>query len=210
MIDYTLPEELNSFIGSERIEFSATAKRAYPRKSAFLLLGFAILWSILPIIASIAFFGPLLTKGETHFKTNGVEEVATTEDMTPALIPSLLLIFFLLIGVGMMAWGISMLLKKGGIFVGTKTRMIHYKKGNIKSYDWEQFTGSIDMNLNKGDITFELRTGRMVSRKNGPDTYRADSISISGIDNVMEVEKISRERIKENDPTPSATLNQTI
>jgi hypothetical protein len=50
-----------------------------------------------------------------------------------------------------------------------------------------------------------MRTGRMVSRKNGPARYVPDIIYISGILNVFEVEKICRKRIKENDPTPPNT-----
>lgn len=203
MIDYRLPDDLIKVIDSEKIDFTANAKRAYSRGGAIVLLVFAVIWSALPIIASIAFFGPLLIKGETHFKTNGVEEVATTDDLTQALVPSLLLLFFLCIGIGMLTMGIVMLFKKGGTYVGTKMRLIYYRNGEIKTYDWEQFTGNITMNNKSGDITFELRTGRMQSRKNGPDRYVPDSIDMIGIDNVFEIEKISRQRIQENDPTPS-------
>ena len=47
-----------------------------------------------------------------------------------------------------------------------------------------------------------MRTGRMVSRKNGPDEYVPDVIYMLEIPNVFEVEQICRRRIKENDPTP--------
>jgi len=58
MTDYTLPEELLAFIGNEKIEFSAKAKRAHNRAGVFVFLGFAIVWSILPIVASVSYFGP--------------------------------------------------------------------------------------------------------------------------------------------------------
>jgi len=50
-----------------------------------------------------------------------------------------------------------------------------------------------------------MRTGKMVSRKNGPDRYVPDVIYISEIPYVFEIEKICRARIKENDPTPPTT-----
>ena len=62
----------------------------------------------------------------------------------------------------------------------------------------EVFTG----NEKKGNITLGMRTGRMVSRKNGGDQYVADTFYISGIPRVYEIEQICRKRIKENDPTP--------
>jgi hypothetical protein len=52
------------------------------------------------------------------------------------------------------------------------------------------------------DIEFQLRTGKMESKKNSPDKFVPDIIYISGVNNVLEIEKSCRIRIKENDPTP--------
>jgi hypothetical protein len=51
--------------------------------------------------------------------------------------------------------------------VGTSTRLVHYQNGNIRSIDWEQFSGEIELNGNdhKGNISLQMRTGKMVSRK---------------------------------------------
>jgi len=54
-----------------------------------------------------------------------------------------------------------------------------------------------------GSISLQMRTGRMVSKKNGPDRYVPDVIHITKIPYVFEIEKICRRRIKENDPTPA-------
>jgi len=100
---------------------------------------------------------------------------------------------------------LRLLFKKGGYFVGTPTRLVHFRNGTIRSIDWEQFSGDIEVNGNeqKGNISLGLRTGKMVSQKNGPDRYVPDTIYISGIQEVYKVEKLCRMRIKENDPTPS-------
>jgi len=98
-----------------------------------------------------------------------------------------------------------MLFKKGGYFVGTPTRLVHFSNGTIRSIDWEQFSGDIEVggNEEKGNISLGLRTGKMVSQKNGPDRYVPDTIYISGIPEAFRIEQLCRIRIKENDPTPS-------
>ena len=89
--------------------------------------------------------------------------------------------------------------------MGTPLRLIHYHKAKMRSIDWEQFSGDIEVkgDINKGSIVLKMRTGRMVSRKNGPDRYVPDVIYMSKIPNAFEIERICRKRIKENDPTPA-------
>ena len=74
----------------------------------------------------------------------------------------------------------------------------------MRSIDWEQFSGDIEVsgNVNKGNVSLQMRTGKMVSKKNGPDRYVPDVIYMSKIPNAFEIERICRKRIKENDPTP--------
>ena len=104
-----------------------------------------------------------------------------------------------------------LLFKHGGYFVGTPTRLVHFQNGSIRSIDWEQFSGEIEVSgdSQKGDISLQMRTGKMVSQKNGPDRYVPDFVYISAIPNAFEIEQICRKRIKENDPTPP-TIAQNI
>jgi hypothetical protein len=51
-----------------------------------------------------------------------------------------------------------------------------------------------------------MRTGKMVNSKNSGSRYVPNTIYLTGIENVYEIEQICRKRIKENDPTPSASL----
>jgi len=101
--------------------------------------------------------------------------------------------------------GLYSLFSKGVYFIGTPTRLVHCHRDTIRSIDWEQFSGDIEVSGNeqKGNITLGMRTGKMVSQKNGPDRYVPDKIYISGVQNIYEIEQICRKRIKENDPTPS-------
>jgi len=154
-----------------------------------------------------AFLGPLFQGKEVHFESNGVPTVASPNNLGPIIMPTIIIGIFVLIGIGMLFWGIYSIFKKGGYFVGTPTRLVHFQNGNIRSIDWEQFSGDIEVsgNAQKGNISLQMRTGKMVSRKNGPDRYVPDVIYISEIPNVFNVEQICRRRIKENDPTPSTT-----
>ena len=91
--------------------------------------------------------------------------------------------------------------------MGTPTRLVHYQKGRIRSIDWEQFSGYIEVDgtTDRGNISLQMRTGKIVHRSRGLDSFVPDVVYISGISNVFEVERICRRRIKENDPTPPAT-----
>lgn len=202
-----LPHDLNTVIGSERKDFAVKADHAQPPKKSFPLIVFGVFWLAFTSIFVIFFLGPIFQGKEVHFTVNEVPTVAGPGNWDPIVVPALLLGIFVLFGITMLVSGIYSLFKKGGYFVGTPTRLVNYQKGNIRSIDWEQFSGDIEVNGNaqKGNISLQMRTGRMVSRKNRPDRYVPDVVYISGIPNVFEIEQICRKRIKENDPTPATT-----
>lgn len=104
----------------------------------------------------------------------------------------------------MVGFGIYSLLKKGGYFIATPLRLITFQNGTVRSIDWEQFSGDIEINGNEfeGNLALQMRTGRMISSKNSGSRYVPDTIYLTGIPNVFEIEQICRKRIKENDPTP--------
>ncbi len=203
-----LPAELESVTGKEKIEFSVFAKRYQPVKKSLGIIFFGICWIAFTSIFVVAFLGPLLAGKEVHFKANGVPTTGSWENFEPVLVPALIIGLFVLIGTGILLSGFYSLLKKGGYFVGTATRLLRYRKGNISTYDWEQFTGNMEMNNRKGDISLQLRSGKMVRRKNRPAEFVPDVVYISGVPDVLEIEKICRKRIKENDPTPQMSISE--
>jgi hypothetical protein len=199
-----LPDVLESNLRSEPIDFALKAGRAKPARESFFLILFGIIWILFTSIFVAAFFGPILLGGESHFTVNGTPEVASPENLGPLLFPGILISVFMIIGFTVLIAGIVTLNKKGGIFVGTPFRLVHFRKGNLRSIDWEQFSGDIILKggKEKGSIGLRMRTGQMVSQKNGPDKYVPEVIYISDIPRVFEVEEVCRQRIKENDPTP--------
>lgn len=199
----SLPSDLQSVIGTEKVEFSLLAKRSEPRSKSLGMLAFGIAWTLFTGIFVIAFFGPVIKGEEVNFETNGQATTGSWDNFEPLLVPALIIGLFVLIGIGMISWGIYASFRKGGYYVGTANRLIRYQNGNINSYDWEQFSGNVELNVKNGDLSLELRTGKMESRKNNSNTLVPDVVYISGADDILEIEKICRKRIKENDPTPA-------
>lgn len=199
-----LPQQLVNVIGSEKKEFAVKSGRAHPPKTALFVLLFGAAWSAFTSIFVFAFLGPLFVGKEVHFEANGVPAVASPDNLEPIIVPALIIGVFVLVGLGMLVAGFYLLLKKGGYFVGTATRLVHFYNGKIRSIDWEQFNGNIEVKGNafKGNLSLQMRTGRMVRSKNQPARYVPDTIFMSGIPEVFRIEQICRKRIKENDPTP--------
>ena len=54
-------------------------------------------------------------------------------------------------------------------------------------------------------VNFIGSESRDFACKNGPDRYVPDTLYITGIPHVFEIEQVCRKRIKENDPTPVIT-----
>ena len=197
MENTTLPADLSTVVASESKDFAIKAGHAQPLKKSFSLIFFGTVWMAITSIFVFAFLGPLFQGEEVRFESNGMPTVAGPDNLGPIVMPAIIIGIFVLIGIGMLSRGIYTLFKKGGYFVGTPTRLIHYQKGNIRSIDWEQFSGDIEVNGNaqKGNISLQMRMGRMVSKKNSLDRYVPDVIYISKIPNVFEVEQICRRRI---------------
>jgi|WetSurMetagenome_2_1015567.scaffolds.fasta_scaffold00989_6 hypothetical protein len=198
-----LPEDLIVAIGSESKDFAVKCRRAQPARKSIATIFFGVIWLAFMNIFVVAFFGPIIKGKEVEFTANGVPVVAGPGNLEPVTVPGLIIGAFVLVGFGILGSGIYLLFKKGGYFAGTTERLVIYKKGKIRSIDWEQFSGDIEVNGNvrHGTISLQLRTGQMVSGKNG-SRYVPDIIYITGIPNAFEIEQLCRKRIKENDPTP--------
>ena len=194
----SLPTDLQSVIGTERTDFSVFSKRAQPLRKSLGMIVFGTIWTALTSIFVIAFFGPLFKGENVDFKVNGVTTTVNSDNLQPMLIPILFIGTFVLIGIGILSWGFYSIFQKGGYFVGTANRLIRYHKGNINSYDWEQFSGNMEINTKNGDLSMELRTGKMVSNRNSPDKFVPDIVYISGAMDILDIERICRKRIKEN------------
>lgn len=198
-------QEINTILGGESKDFIVKAGRKFPLKTALPALIFGLIWLGFSVIALSLLLGPIFIGKEVHLTVNKVPTVAGPGNLKPIIFPVSMIGIFVLIGIGIIAGGIYSLLAEGAWFIGTPKRLIIYQKNKVRSVDWEQFSGDIELSGSgeKGNISLQMRTGRMVSRKNAPDQYVPDVIYLCGIPNAYTVEQICRKRIKENDPTPA-------
>jgi len=197
-----LPEELNISLASESRDFAVKGRRAKPIGSSLSQIIFGLVWLGF-ILFFISFFFDSFSLGGFKQIISEINDANEGSTQKPGIFIVILMSVFVLIGLYMLFGGVFSLLKRGGYFVGTPTRLVRFNKGKMMSADWEQFTGNIEVqgNNNRGTITLEMRTGHITSGKSS--RYVPDIVYISGVPDVYEIEQICRKRIKENDPTPA-------
>lgn len=202
-----LPPELESALGSEPRDFVVYSRHEKTLKELAGTLVFSILWLGFVSFFVMIFLWPLFTTGEVHFSSNKTPVVATWENWGPLVVPGMAIGIFLVVGIGMFVYAIVSLFAKGGWMVGTPKALVIYRQGKFRAIDWEQFSGDLEVtgNDSKGTLIMVMRTGRMVSQKHG-NRYVPDKVNIVGVPGIFAIERMCRQRIKENDPTPAAMM----
>jgi hypothetical protein len=184
-----VPPELIKNISDEPIDFAVKPPRAQPRSVSLFILFFSLFWLG---FTSIFFFAVIMPALKPDY--NG----------EPVKMPAIVISIFGFIGLCLLTFAISVMMRKGGYYIGTPTRLIHYKPDKIRSVYWNAFTGEIEVEgtNEKGTITMSLSSGRMVTRENIKgrryEHFVKDTIEICDIPGVFDVEQICRKRIKEN------------
>ncbi|MBK9392156.1 MAG: hypothetical protein IPN68_18950 [Bacteroidetes bacterium] len=196
-----LPEELNIFLGSENREFAVYGRRARPIGSSMFQLIFSIVW-----LGILSFFISFFLDS---FSLEGIKQVISNinsaDEGNPeqsGIVLVIVVIVFVLIGLFTLIAGVFSLMKRGGYFVGTPTRLVRFNRGKMMWDNWDQFNGNIEVrgNNTRGRIILETRTGHKSFGMN--KGYVPNIVYISGVPGVYEIEQICRKRIKEHDPTP--------
>lgn len=211
MIDIALPPELLSSIGSESKDFAVEADRAKPLKVSLSAILYGAVWTGMGAMLLFIFVNQTYLMPGSNLKS--AEGLVFTGLGKFGLYLELAIIMIIaLSGVAKLFFEIYSMFQKGGYFVGTPTRLVHFQNGRMRSIDWDQFSGDIEVsgNTQKGNISFKMRTGQKLKRRDSPDIYIPDTIYMLGIPNVFEVEQICRKRIKENDPTPTTAEYKAI
>lgn len=194
----TLPNELQNIIGTERIDFVAYAKRKNARPTSYAVFGFALLWFSISTFANYVFFKPLFIGQDIRMESEGEVITANLDNLEPAIVPGVVLIVFLIIGIILFVWGLRYLLKKGGYYVGTETRIINYLEGEVMYLGWDEFTGNIELDINKKSVVLELHSGETRRDKDGTEEFVHDKLYLIGIDNATLVEEMCKKRININ------------
>lgn len=195
-----LPPDLKTIVDSEKVDFSIRSKRNDTLKNALFYIFAGILVTVIISFLLNHMIRPVLTGGEYHMKVNGVDTTSTSTDFMRMVVPVCLLLLFLYAGIKLFIMGLKIIFQTGGYYIGTPQRMIRYYKGKVNSYDWEQFSGVITTKSKSGQITLDLKTGKMEAKKNKGNVFVPDTLFMSGLKNVSEIERICTMRIKENAP----------
>ena len=190
MKETDLPKDLNSFIGSESIDFAV--KASHFKRAGLSLPIYLVVIACLSIISAI--IATMKESAEVGVISSG--NLSEGSDFAPVIVPGI----FMLIISAFILYGI--LIRKGGYLVGTPMRLIQYRKGRTRSIDWEQFTGDIRVsgNIRKGNIALRLKTGSKSTDSGFDQKFVSDMIYASGIPEAKEIRKICKRRIKDNNP----------
>jgi hypothetical protein len=200
--DILLPEELVIAIGSETKDFVVKGTRFRPVSGSLSNLILGSIWVGVFIWIGFALFGPFDASGETAPEKTTLKLFNDDGTINQELGIYVLYALFLIPGIWHLTKTVIPLLKPGGIFVGTPKKLLNYRNGELISYDWDMFIMKTKVrgNAAKGDLTLTRTTGYQTKRNRaGISYYIPYIVYMSGIPDVLEIEKICKQRIKESD-----------
>ncbi len=198
-----LPRDLQSFISAEKVDFIAYARRKKPLSHSYKIIILGLVWLSVTAIVTYAMVQPILNGKGLEYRLNDKSVVASFDNLSTLIIPVSIITLFSLAGIAVLTGGIVSMFKKGGYYVGTESRIIHYLKSDIDYYSWDQFTGNIELDFNENCISLEMNRGEIKREKNGLERFVHEELHLSGVENVAEIERICRKRINENNSISS-------
>ncbi|MBK9391216.1 MAG: hypothetical protein IPN68_13855 [Bacteroidetes bacterium] len=200
--DIQLPEELLIAVGSETKDFVVKGTRLRPVSGSLQNLILGSIWVGAFIWIGFALFGPFGTSGDPSSESTSLKLYNEDGTLNQDLGIYLLYALFLFPGIWQLTKTIIPLLKPGGIFIGTPKKLLNYRNGEIIIYDWDMFTMKTKVrgNAAKGSLTLIRTTGYQTKTNRAGNSYYIPYIVyMSGIPDVLEIEKICKQRIKESD-----------
>jgi len=196
-----LPQDLNDLIGSETKDFFVKAKRDVPKRESFRLIVLGSAVFIICFLLLSCVWLPIFQGREISIKMNGVLSVASFDNLGPLILPTIILVIFLIVGIYILIFGFYSMHSKGGYFIGTPTRLLHYRNGRAESIDWSNFSGIVT--VKQDNIFLEMKSGQDKWRKNGTHRYVHDVLYICGVPNAFEIGEKCRKNIEKNEIAPS-------
>lgn len=202
--DIIIPEELLTAVASESKEFVVKSTHALPygRPLSQVLFGISLIGLVTWFFSVI--IGPIFTKDFVQSISANLGELKNQQNPDGAYGVLIVFSVFLVIGIVVIITGMIPLFKKGGYFIGTPSRIVKCKNGNLCSYKWDEFTGNIRVRGTdkRGSIILDKTTGYTRNSKSR-SYYVPYRVYMFGIQNIHEIEKICRLRISEHGPSAS-------
>lgn len=192
--------EIQSILGNEAVDFVVTANRAHSVKRSYLLIISGFLWFLFMAMFGIAMLLPIVKGENVYFSNEQAAQVANLTHLTPIIIPAICVGLLFFIGVGVFCYGLLIYFQKGGMFIGTPTRLITFRNNTIGITMWENFSGDIEIegDNQKGNLFLGMRSGLLLRARRGAESYVPNVISMYAISGAFDVMDICNKRIKEN------------
>ncbi len=196
----TLPKDLISYLSTQKKDFVIKSGRTEPATKIIANIFIGVCCIIPAVFVTPGYLIPLLQGKDIYLTYNGESVIANLNNFSPLVMYSIAIGFLFLFGLLSLFWGIYLVFKKGGYFVGTASGLINYRDGKIRSINWEEFSGEIKVTGNdrKGNIMLIMQKGLAVPSRGGGNHFIPANVYISEIPNISEIEKICRKRINEN------------
>ncbi len=192
--------EIQSILGNEAVDFVVTANRAHSVKRSYLLIVSGFLWFLFMAMFGIAMLLPIVKGENVYFSNEQGSQVANLTHLTPIIIPAICVGILFFIGVGVFCYGLLIYFQKGGMFIGTPTRLITFRNNTIGITMWENFSGDIEIegDNQNGNLFLGMRSGLLLRARRGAESYVPNVISMYAISGAFDVMDICNKRIKEN------------
>jgi hypothetical protein len=199
------PEIKQHLDPDETVIFSVNSKRQITSGTALFGLFFSLLWlGITFIVGYGIIIGPIITAlsgGTSTILRNGVSLTLGANNLSELVFPGAIIGLFCFIGLSALGATTYSFFSSGGWFVGTNKRFLHLRKNTFRSINWNEFSGSLTASgdANKGDLVLELKNDSVVYTKGVMRPYSStkESITIVGVPNVPEIERLCRAKIEE-------------
>jgi hypothetical protein len=200
MQDIILPDDLNTALASESKDFVVKGRFVKPLWDSMSYILMGAFWLFIIVYMGTGFNFSYFSIDLLKEIIVGYKEALINKEYAQVIFPVAFFGIFSGIGLYLLFYkGVRILLKKGGIFVGTPTKLYNYKGGHVYYTDWVEFTGNIKIKGNdtKGTLIIERTTGYMQHRNKSSSVYVPYTAYIEGIQNVNEIAKICKKRIAE-------------
>lgn len=196
-----IPEILKQAIGNESTDFIIQTKRGTSVKGAVTLLIIGGFWTLINLIIDYSYLVQITSNKNMGLRFSDAlvsnQLVSQGSSLFDKIISGFAVSFFLLVGLIILGLGINSLLAKGSWFVGTPSRLISCKRNKIRSIDWREIKGGIDVkgDNNKGDVLIGLSSA---FKDQWPVLSGNNFFYMLGIKDAFKIADVCRKRIKEN------------
>ncbi len=185
------PEEVGKLLRQEPYDFVVKAGKAFPASKSFIFFAVGIL--------------SLLFNFTVSSTASSVINMISAPEMFNDFNPfTLSVTLFVSVSLGFLVYGLYLFFAEGAWYIGAPKGLVIYRKNEIKTVNWGDFTGTVSVTgtAENGSITLLMRTGQMVGRDYGfyNKNYVSDMIYIIGIKNAFQISEFIKKRIGEGNP----------